>query len=151
VDALIIDGVQALDGHARAQDEMLQLFDVLGTGNRQVVLTSDRPLNAYVALAERLRVVFERGVAVTMVAPTAADRSGRSTPVAEGDEAAAPNIDASLDTAFVPDDPMPLEPAEPDVAAVTGGGRMLDSFFFDSEKVAAEWPEAAGRLLEDLV
>jgi chromosomal replication initiation ATPase DnaA len=151
VDALILDGVQALDGNPRVQDELLQLFDVLGTGNRQVVLTSDRPLNAYVALAERLRVVFERGVAVTMVAPTAADRSGRSTPVAEGDEAAAPNIDASLETAFVPDDPMLLEPAEPDAGAVTGGGRMLDSFFFDSEKVAAEWPEAAGRLLEDLV
>ena len=148
VDALIIDGVQAIDGREQEQEELFHLFNALQRDERQIVLTSDRPLNAFLGLADRLRTRFEGGLTVTMVAPTPADRSGRSTPVAEGDEAAAPNIDASVDTLF------PLrEPAVPDLVATgldaASGRRQLDTFFLDSEKVVTEWPDAGGRLLED--
>lgn len=152
VDALVIDGVQVIDGRERAQEELFHLFNALHRDQRQLVLTSDRPVTAFVALAERLRTRFEGGLQVTVLAPTASDRIGRFTPVPEGDEAAAPNID--LDPRHTPPAPQlaiePEAPAVPDVQLVTAGRRALDSFFFDSEKVVADWPDATGRAIEEV-
>jgi chromosomal replication initiation ATPase DnaA len=149
VDALVIDGVQAIDGKERTQEELFHLFNALHRDNRQIILTSDRPLVAFVALAERLRTRFEGGLTVSVQPPTPGERSGRNTPVPEGDEAAAPNIDGKFDPHFDPAAPV-AEPLEPDVEIVTGRRRLLDSFFFDSEKVVVEWPEPDGRVLEEL-
>ncbi|MGQ0647104.1 MAG: DnaA ATPase domain-containing protein [Gemmatimonadaceae bacterium] len=151
VDALIIDGLQAIDGKERTQEELFHLFNALHHDNRQIILTSDRPLAAYIGLADRLRTRFDGGLAVTVAAPTAGDRSGRFTPVPEGDEAAAPNIDAAAEGLFAPHEPPPPTPLIPDLSAAVAGRRPLDSFFFDSEKLAAEWPESTGRVVEELV
>lgn len=149
VDALIIDGIQAVDRRERVQEELFYLFNVLHREGRQVVLTSDRPLEAYLGLAERLRTRFEGGLVVTVAPPTAGDRTGRHTPVPTGDEAAAPNVDVDAPASIL-EPALPAHDASPDVTPVTAPRRALDSFFFDSEKIVAEWPEATGRLIEDL-
>ena len=150
VDALIIDGVQAIDGKEGTQEELFHLFNALHQDHRQIVLTSDRPLGAYIALAERLRTRFDGGLSVTIAAPSPSDRVGRFTPVPEGDEAAAPNIDLAIVVPFAPEEPVVAAAVEPS-ALVMHGRRSLDSFFFDSEKIAAEWPDATGRVLEELI
>ncbi|MCC6319243.1 MAG: ATP-binding protein [Gemmatimonadaceae bacterium] len=149
VDALIIDGLQAIDGREAVQDELLRLLTAVCAEQRPVVLTSDRPLSAYLGIADRLRTVVERGLVVTMAPPGPADRLGRHTPVPEGDEAAAPTIDAPADPTMVPEEREPVAVGA-GVTEATSARRALDSFFFDSEKVVAEWPEPTGRLLEDL-
>lgn len=149
VDALVIDGIQRIDGRERVQEEVFYLFNVLHREGRQVVLTSDRPLDAYIGLAERLRTRFEGGLVVTIAPPDASDRSGRFTPVPLGDEAAAPNLDGNAAPPII-EAPPPVVVAPPDVAPLTATRRALDSFFFDSEKIVAEWPEATGRIIEDL-
>jgi chromosomal replication initiation ATPase DnaA len=149
VDALIVDGIQAIDGRERVQEELFYLFNVLHREGRQLVLTSDRPLDAYIGLAERLRTRFEGGLVVTVTPPNAGDRSGRNSPVPTGDEAAAPTLDGDAMASLL--EPVPFATGgTPDVAPVTAPRRALDSFFFDSEKIVAEWPEPTGRLIEDL-
>ena len=148
--AVIIDGAQAIDGKERTQEELFHLFNVLQQSQRQIVLTSDRPLDAYVSLADRLRTRFEGGLTVTLVAPTLHQRTGRFTPVPHGDEAAAPNIDVAPGLLYESDEPAAQATGLAALRLSAVGGRALDSFFFDSEKVVASWPDAAGRLVEEL-
>ncbi len=148
VDALILDGVEALGGTERSQEEFFHIFNVLQEQGKQVVITADRPVRELSELQARLATRFEGGLVVEMGVAEVIDRWGRHTPVPEGDEAAAPNIDRMLDAALSPDDPEAesFGEAEDD----SSGRRALDSFFFDAEKVVAEWPELDGRVLEEL-
>jgi chromosomal replication initiation ATPase DnaA len=142
VDALIVDDIHALDGKERTQEEFFHLFNVLHRAGRQMVFTSDRALEDFAALEPRLRSRFEGGLVMEMTAPPLVDRSGRLTPVSDGDEAAAPNIDV----------PTPrYEPAEDSETddVVPAATESLDVFFLDPEKVIADWPEVAGRVIED--
>lgn len=137
-DALVVDGIEALDGKELSQEEFFHLFNALHAGGRQIVLFSDRPLSAFRGLESRLRTRFEGGLVVHLGAPPVVDRSGRHTPVPEGDEAAAPTIEGDA-----------AEPrATPTRTSTTPKG---DSFFYDSEKMLAEWPDAEGRLMEELI
>lgn len=149
VDALVIDGIQKIDGRERVQEEVFYLLNLLHREGRPLVLTSDRPLDAYIGLAERLRTRFEGGLVVEIAPPAASDRSGRFTPVPAGDEAAAPNLDGNAAAPQL-EEPAPVTVPALDVSPVTATRRALDSFFFDSEKIVAEWPEATGRILEEL-
>lgn len=73
------------------------------------------------------------------------DRWGRTTPVPVGDEAAAPTIDAVVDAALAP----APEDALVDFDSLARASQSLDSFFFDAEKVVAEWPTVEGRVVEE--
>lgn len=142
VDALIVDDIHALDGKERTQEEFFHLFNILHRASRQMVFTSDRALDDFAGLEPRLRSRFEGGLVMEMTAPPRVDRTGRLTPVPDGDEAAAPNIDVPLPQ---------YEPAEglaPQEAA-TAAPDSLDTHFLDPEKVIAEWPEVSGRVIED--
>jgi hypothetical protein len=141
VDALIIDDLQALDGKERSQEEFFHLFNVLERAGRQMVLTSDRRPDQFANLQPRLRSRFEGGLVAEIAAPPMVDRNGRDTPVPDGAEAAAPTIDGG---GLRPD---PVEPEQP-VASVTG---RVDRSFLDPEKVITDWPDVAGRVLEDWV
>ncbi|MEO7965521.1 MAG: DnaA/Hda family protein [Gemmatimonadaceae bacterium] len=146
VDVLIVDGVQGLCGKERSQEEFFHIFNVLHEAGRQVVLTADRPVRELNELQSRLATRFEGGLVVELGTAQLVDRSGRHTPAPQGDEAAAPNIDRMLDAALTADtdDDLTSESLTPI------GGRALDSFFFDTEKVVGEWPELEGRVLEEL-
>ena len=155
VDALIVDDVQGFEGKERSQEEFFHLFNVLHQADRQVVLTGDRPVAQLTGLQPRLRTRFEGGLVVEMGTAALIDRWGRHTPVPEGDEAAAPNIDAVVDEALSPDEHDMAHDMADDDEGGDGGGeregrRALDSFFFDAEKVVGEWPEFDGRVLEEL-
>jgi chromosomal replication initiator protein len=143
VDALVIDGIQALDGKERSQEEFFHLFNVLHQKGRQIVLTSDRPLGGFRLLEDRLRTRFEAGLVVHVGVPPVVDRAGRTTPVPEGDEAAAPTIDALPEV----HDEHGIEGFADDMFTA---GPAPDSFFLDSEKMISEWPDPDGRLIEDL-
>ncbi|MEO6444697.1 MAG: DnaA/Hda family protein [Gemmatimonadaceae bacterium] len=144
VDMLIVDDVHELEGKERSQDEFFHLFNVLQQDGRQVVLTSARALGTLGGLQARLRSRFEGGLVAALDRAPGIDRFGRSTPVPDGAEAAAPTIDVILDET--------LATTEADAACeqATRAPPPLDSFFLDEEKVIADWAGIEGRVLEDL-
>lgn len=142
VDALIVDDAQALDGRERAQEELLHVAEALIRHHRPIVLAADRSLAQFRVLNPRLRERLVQGYMVEMHPAPALDRLGRDTPVPAGDEAAAPTIDIT----YTP----PAAPITTESTSYRSGDHpALDSHFFDSEKVIADWPELAGRLVEE--
>ena len=69
VDLLLVDDVQFLTHRREMQAELLRLTDALQTGNRQIVLTSDRPPAEIEALDERLIRRFAGGLIIDVSAP----------------------------------------------------------------------------------
>lgn len=142
VDALIVDDIHAIDGKERTQEEFFHLFNVLHRAGRQMVFTSDRPLADFAALEPRLRTRFEGGLVMEMTAPALVDRSGRVTGTPAGNEAATARVEGSLAHHEPAEDVLPADTAP-------AASDALDSFFLDPEKVVAEWPDVAGRIIED--
>jgi hypothetical protein len=88
-----------------------------------------------VGLSPALRRWVEVGRMVHLVAATPNERTGRQTPVPAGDEAAAPNIDRVTPVHQVA---VAAAPTHPALVAL------------DAEKLVLDWPDAAGRLVEEL-
>ena len=139
-DALIVDNVQRIGGSDRLQDEFFHLFNVFLESGRQVVLTADVPPPRLSAMAARIQSRFEAGLVVEIGKVSEAEAVARHTPVPDGDEAAAPTIDAWFEDAIEPDTPRRtfMDPVS-----------ATDSFFLDPEKVVTDWPGQDGRVLED--
>ena len=146
VDLLIVDDVEAFESSEGSQDEFFHLFKTLQQAGKQIVLTSHLSPGQLPGLQPRLRSRFAGGLITEMGIVEGVDRWGRNTPVPNGDEAAAPTIDAVIDQV--------LSSADDDLAVDAGGERrtrvVLDAFFFDGEKVVAEWVGIDGRVLEEL-
>lgn len=68
-DLLLLDDVQFLAGRRELQAELLRLVDALQRGNRQIVLTSDRPPSEIEQLDERLVRRFAGGLVVDIAPP----------------------------------------------------------------------------------
>jgi chromosomal replication initiator protein len=68
-EVLLVDDVQFFAGKERSQEEFFHTFNALLDGQRQVVLTSDRPASSIKNLEPRLVSRFEWGLTVELQAP----------------------------------------------------------------------------------
>ena len=178
-DLLILDDVHQLADKERTQEELFHLFNHLYDRGSQIVLTSDRAPRDILGLADRLRSRFEGGLVTTLQAPDRALRerlaqrwlleSGHEP--AQGLVALLADRDASSvrelsglftrlrAAADLAGKPLTLELAQRELgltrndvtlfASHTHAPGAIDDFFLDREKVIWEWPDMAGRLIEE--
>ena len=177
-DALLIDDVQFVAGKERTQEELFHVFNHFHSAGKQLVFASDLPPKAIDGLEERLRSRFEGGLLAELEAPDRALREklfarflaeGNGTPDAEmlGYLAERPltsvreligvvhRLRAAADAG---DAPLSLELARREldpagattIAPPTTVRQAADVFFLDDEKIVWEWPDAVGRLVEEM-
>ncbi len=68
-DALLVDDIQFLAGTDRVQEEFFHTFNALLLGQKQIVLTCDRPASAVQNLEQRLVSRFEGGLVTKLQPP----------------------------------------------------------------------------------
>lgn len=69
VDVLLIDDIQFIENKQGIQEEFFHTFNDLYLNNKQIVLTSDRPVKELVTIEERLRTRFEWGLNIDIIRP----------------------------------------------------------------------------------
>lgn len=176
-DALLIDDVHFLAGKERTQEELFHVFNALVAEGKQIVFTSDRAPKDLDGLEERLRSRFAGGLVVNIQQPDRALReklyarflSALEPPPEEGlleylaDRPAASvreiigtvnRLAAAAEVAGVPLgvalartelESVGTAPAPPPAHA-----DAVDAYFLDDEKVVWDWPDVAGRAIEEL-
>ncbi len=173
------DDVHFLAGKERTQEEFFHVFNDLYAAGKQIVLTSDRPPQALAELEGRLQSRFAGGLVAEIQPPdrdlreklfthylmaTTADRDPAlaeylaAQPVANAREilGVVNRLAAAAEMAAVPltfdfartqlEAGGTAHPTPPQ-ALVTSPG--LDPYFLDAERVIWEWPEPAGRVIEE--
>jgi chromosomal replication initiator protein len=177
VDVLIVDDVHLCAGKERSQEELFHLFNSLYSAGRQIVLSADRAPKAIEGLEERLRSRFEGGLVVEMQPPdhvlreklfarhlaTAGQRPDRalvdylaSRSVGSVAEIAS-TVERLVKAAEVVGVPLTASFARKELegsisapaAARVIDGRAVDELFLDEEKVVWDWPDVAGRAIEE--
>jgi len=68
-DIVIVDDAQFLAGREKTQDEFFDIFNTLHEEHKQIVIASDKPPSALVALEKRLVSRFAGGIVAGLAAP----------------------------------------------------------------------------------
>jgi chromosomal replication initiation ATPase DnaA len=177
-DALLIDDVQFVASKERTQEELFHVFNYFHSAGKQLVFASDMAPKAIDGLEDRLRSRFEGGLVAELTLPDRtlrkklyarflgdaqldaprdlvaylADRPATSVREIMGTvqrlRAGAEITGAALTLAV---GRQVLEPSgmTPTTAPLVVRD-TADSFFLDNEKIVWEWPDVAGRLVEEL-
>ena len=69
IDVLLVDDIQLLERKNYTQGEFLKLFNEMINNNKQVVITSDRPVSKLNGFMDRLTSIFHMGIEVGIDAP----------------------------------------------------------------------------------
>jgi chromosomal replication initiator protein len=85
-DILLIDDIQFLAGKPGTQDEFFNIFSILQSLNKQIVLTSDRPPSEIKGLHTRLLSRFDTGLLADLQPPNMETRLAILKKKSEGDE-----------------------------------------------------------------
>ena len=85
-DVLLIDDIQFLAGKQSTQDEFFNIFSILQSLNKQIVITSDRPPAEIKGLHTRLLSRFDTGLLADLQPPNLETRLAILQMKSEGDE-----------------------------------------------------------------
>jgi chromosomal replication initiator protein len=177
-DALLIDDVQFVAGKERTQEELFHVFNHFHSAGKQLVFVSDMPPKAIDGLEERLRSRFEGGLVAELGAPDRtlreklygrflADAQVPSTPellvfLADRPAASVRELIGTVHrlsaAAHASGAALTLAVARSELAAGAGAPaapprivrQAADAYFLDDEKIIWEWPDVAGRLVEEV-
>lgn len=69
LDVLILDDIQNLEGKRGTQDFMYQIFNSLFNNKKQIIFSSDKPINQLKSIEERLISRFQWGMTVDIQSP----------------------------------------------------------------------------------
>jgi chromosomal replication initiation ATPase DnaA len=177
-DALLIDDVHFLAGKERTQEELFHVFNDLHRAGKQIILSSDRPPRELAELEERLRSRFAGGLVAEIECPDHDLRvklfqrylheaaPGTDAALAQylGERPAASvreilgTVNRLVAAAELTGGPLTLDLARDELEGpgVTAQGVpanlvavAADVTFLDAERVVWDWPEAAGRVIEE--
>jgi chromosomal replication initiator protein DnaA len=178
IDVFILDDVHLCAGKERSQEELFHVFNALFSHGRQIVLASEKAPKVIDGLEERLRSRFEGGLVVEIQPPdhalreklfaralaAAGQRPDRAlldylaarsvanvqeiTAVVERITQGAAVVGVPLNAAFARKELEGGGVAPTPARALDG--RAADAFFLDDEKIVWDWPDVAGRAIEDL-
>lgn len=73
-DVLMIDDVQFFEKAEKTQEALFHIFNDLYSNNKQIILSSDRPIRNLTFLEERLASRFAAGISVDIATPSLEDR-----------------------------------------------------------------------------
>jgi chromosomal replication initiator protein len=173
----VLDGVDAVAGKERTQQELAALVEQLCAAGRQVVVTLATVPGEARALDAALRARLEGGTAVKLRAPdrplrerlyARAFAAARATPdsellqfLAERPVAGAREVMTTaarlVAAAEVAGLPLSMRVARAELGASARGQALssaaaptADAFFLDEEKVIWDWPDVGGRVSEEL-
>jgi chromosomal replication initiator protein len=177
-DALLIDDVQFVASKERTQEELFHVFNHFHSAGKQLVFASDQQPKAIAGLEERLRSRFEGGLVAEVTLPDRAlreklyrrflgdarlespsdliaylaDRPATSVREIMGTvQRLRAGVEVSGGQLTLAVGKRVLEPSgmTPTTAPLSVR-QAADSFFLDDEKIVWEWPDVAGRLVEEL-
>ena len=83
LDILLIDDIQFIEGKARTEEEMFNMFESLHNSGKQIVLTSDRSPDKFATLPDRLKTRFQMGLLADIQVPDIETRMAILTKLAK--------------------------------------------------------------------